>query len=203
MSKKKGTSSMEAWSKLDNRLVEMEDLIHKKQGNLQQLEEEYAACHDEHEKKYIGTAIKAAKLNLDDEIKFFEGLMEDSVATKAAVEAELESAASEEEEEDDEEKEDEDEEEVPRGPKTRKPGEENLTRKEFDKRLKAEVEKRLKEEKADAALIAANSKMDRLITAISEGLFRALQPRTCLNTLPGNMPKKPWKHLKRLTQSLS
>ena len=160
---------MEAWSKLDNRLVAMEDLIHKKQGNLQQLEEEYAASQDEQEKKYIGTAIKAAKLNLDDEIKFFEGLMEDSAATKAAVEGELESAASEEEEEDDEEKEDEDEEEVPRGPKTRKPGEENLTRKEFDRRLKAEVEKRLKEEKADAALIAANSKMDRLITAISEG----------------------------------
>jgi hypothetical protein len=119
MSKKKGTPSMEAWSKLDNRLVEMEDLIHKKQGNLQQLEEEYAACQDEHEKKYIGTAIKAAKLNLEDEIKFFEGLMEDSVATKAAVEAELESAASEEEEEDDEEKEDDDEEEVPRGPRPR------------------------------------------------------------------------------------
>ena len=49
----------------------MEDLIHKKQGNLKQLEEEYAVSQDEQEKKYIGTAIKAAKLNLDDEIKFF------------------------------------------------------------------------------------------------------------------------------------
>ena len=173
MSKKKGTSSMEAWSKLDNRLVEMEDLIRRKQGNVQLLEEEYAACPDEHEKKYIATAIKAAKLDLEDEIKFFEGLMADNVATKAAVEAELESAISE--EEDDEEKEDDDEEEVPRGPKVKKPGEENLTKRdfekklkeEFDKRLKAEVEKKLKEEKTDAAVIAANSKLDRLVTVVT------------------------------------
>ena len=92
---------MEAWSKLDNRLAEMEDLIHKKQGNVQQLEEEYAACPDEHEKKYIGTAIKAAKLDLEDEIKFFEGLMADNVATKAAVRAKLESEASDVQEEGD------------------------------------------------------------------------------------------------------
>ena len=175
---------MEAWSKLDNRLVEMEDLIRRKQGNVQLLEEEYAACPDEHEKKYIATAIKAAKLDLEDEIKFFEGLMADNVATKAAVEAELESAISE--EEDDEEKEDDDEEEVPRGPKVKKPGEENLTKRdfekklkeEFDKRLKAEVEKKLKEEKTDAAVIAANSKLERqgialdrlvtVVTALSE-----------------------------------
>ena len=69
---------MEAWSKLDNRLAAMEDLIHKKQANLKQLEEEYAVSLDEQEKKYIGTSIKAAKLDLEDEIKFFEGLMEDS-----------------------------------------------------------------------------------------------------------------------------
>ena len=124
---------MEAWSKLDNRLAAMEDLIHKKQANLKQLEEEHAVSLDEQEKKYMSTSIKAAKLDLEDEIKFFEGLMEDSAATKAAVEGELESSASEEEEEEDEE--DEDEEEVPRGPKTKKPGEENLTKKEFDKNL--------------------------------------------------------------------
>ena len=117
---------MKAWSKLDNRLVAKGDLIRKNQGNLQQLEKEYAASQDEQERKYIGTAIKTAKLNLIDEIKFFEGLLEDSAATKAAVGGKLESVASEEEEEEDEEEEDEDEEEVPRGPKTRKPGEENL-----------------------------------------------------------------------------
>ena len=78
---------MEAWSKLDNRLAVMEDLIHKKQGNLEQLEEEYAGSQDEQEKKYIGTSIKTAKLDLDDKIKFFEGLMKDSAATKAAVAA--------------------------------------------------------------------------------------------------------------------
>ena len=76
---------MEAWSKLDNRLAAMEDLIHKKQANLKQLEEEHAVSLDEQEKKYMSTSIKAAKLDLEDEIKFFEGLMEDSAATKAAV----------------------------------------------------------------------------------------------------------------------
>ena len=176
--KRKEKPSREVWSKLDNRLADIEDLIHKKQGNLKQLEEEYAASQDEQEKKYIGTSIKAAKLDLDDEIKFFEGLMEDSAATKAAVEGEFESSVSEEEKEEDEEDLHlEDEEEVPRGPKTKKPGEENLTKEEFDKklkaefdkRLKAEVEKKLKEEKTDAAVIATNSKVDRLITAISEG----------------------------------
>ena len=86
---------MEAWSKLDNRLVAKGDLIRKNQGNLQQLEKEYAASQDEQERKYIGIAIKAAKLNLIDEIKFFEGLLEDSAATKAAVGGKLESVASE------------------------------------------------------------------------------------------------------------
>ena len=100
--KRKEKPSMEVWSKLDNRLAAIEDLIHKKQGNLKQLEEEYAASQDEQEKKYIGTSIKAAKLDLDDEIKFFEGLMEDSAATKTAVEGELELSASEDDEEEDE-----------------------------------------------------------------------------------------------------
>ena len=86
---------MEAWSKLDNRLAAMEDLIHKKQANLKQLEEEFAVSLDEQEKKYIGTSIKAAKLDLGDKIK---GLRKDSAATKATVEGELESSASEEEE---------------------------------------------------------------------------------------------------------
>ena len=210
MSKKKGTLSMEAWSKLNDKLVAMGDLLHKNQSNLQQLEKEYEASQDERERKY-----KTAKLNLIDEIKFFEGLREDTVATKAAVRAKLESVASEEEEEEDKEEEDEDEgprgpeirkpgeenptrkrmtrgpetriwrgfgeenpirEKVPRRLETRKSGEENPTRKELDKGLKAEAEKRLKEKRADPALIAFNSKMDRmqsltdrLITAISEG----------------------------------
>ena len=108
--KKKESPSMGAWQKLDTRLATMHALIHKKKENLRKLKAEWGASTDEQEKRYMGTSIKAARLDLEHDISFFEGLMEDSAATKTAVEGELESSASE-----DDEEEDEVEEEVPRG----------------------------------------------------------------------------------------
>lgn len=90
---------MGAWQKLDNRLAAMEDLIHKKKANLLQLDAEYTASTDEQEKRYMATSIKAARLDLQQDISFFEGLMEDNAAIKLAVEEEFENATSEEEEE--------------------------------------------------------------------------------------------------------
>ena len=154
--KKKESPSMAAWQKLDSRLAMMHALIHKKKENLHKLEAEWGASTDEEEKRYMATSIKAARLDLQEDINFFQGLEEDNAATKAVVEEELENATSEEEEE-----------EIDLSGKTT--GEETFTKKEVDKMLKTEVERRMREEKQDATLTATNSKMDRLITALSEG----------------------------------
>ena len=157
--KKKESPSMGAWQKLDTRLATMHALIHKKKENLRKLKAEWGASTDEQEKRYMATSIKAARLDLQEDISFFEGLEEDNAATKAVVEEELENATSEEEED-----------EINlSGKTTREFGEETFTKKEVDKMLKTEVERRMREEKQDATLTATNSKMDRLITALSEG----------------------------------
>ena len=150
--KKKESPSMAAWQKLDSRLAMMHALIHKKKENLHKLEAEWGASTDEEEKRYMATSIKAARLDLQEDINFFQ----DNAATKAVLEEELENATSEEEEE-----------EIDLSGKTT--GEETFTKKEVDKMLKTEVERRMREEKQDATLTATNSKMDRLITALSEG----------------------------------
>ena len=97
--KKKESPSMGAWQKLDSRLAMMHALIHKKKENLRKLEAEWGASTDEEEKRYMATSIKAARLDLQEDINFFQGLEEDNAATKAAVEEELENTTSEEEEE--------------------------------------------------------------------------------------------------------
>ena len=153
--KKKRSSSRTAWERLDNRLAQGHDLIQKKRESLHKLEAEKEASTNDEERKYLTTSIKAAQLDLEQDVLFFQGLEED----KAAVEEELENGS-------DTETTEEDEDEVNSSKRTTRG--EAFTRKEVDEMLKTEVERRMREEKQDASLTATNSRMDRLITALSE-----------------------------------
>ena len=96
---KKNSSSRTAWERLDNRLAQGHDLIQKKRENLHKLETEKEASTNDEERKYLTTSIKAAKLDLEQDVLFFQGLEED----KAAVEVELENESDDETAEEDEE----------------------------------------------------------------------------------------------------
>ena len=135
--KKKKSSSRTAWERLDNRLAQGHDLIQKKRESLQKLEAEKEASTNDEERKYLTTSIKAAQLDLEQDVLFFQGLEED----KAAVEEELENGS-------DVETTEEDEEEANSRKRTARG--EGFTRKEVDEMLKTEVERRMKEEKQDA-----------------------------------------------------
>ena len=79
---KKKSSSRTAWERLDNRLAQGHDLIQKKRENLHKLETEKEASTNDEERKYLTTSIKAAKLDLGQDVLFFQGLEEDKVAVE-------------------------------------------------------------------------------------------------------------------------
>ena len=168
---KKKSSSRTAWERLDNRLAQGHDLIQKKRENLHKLETEKEASTNDEERKYLTTSIKAAKLDLEQDVLFFQGLEED----KVAVEEELENESEDETAEEDEEE----------ANSRRKPAKGRaFTRKEVDEMLKTEVERRMKEEKQDASITATNSRMDRLITALSEARGPTTGPETRERDVP-------------------
>ena len=168
---KKKSSSRTAWEGLDNRLAQGHDLIQKKRENLHKLETEKEASTNDEERKYLTTSIKAAKLDLEQDVLFFQGLEED----KVAVEEELENESEDETAEEDEEE----------ANSRRKPAKGRaFTRKEVDEMLKTEVERRMKEEKQDASITATNSRMDRLITALSEARGSTTGPETRERDVP-------------------
>ena len=150
------------WEKLDARLATGHALIQRKRENLRKLENEREDATSDEERRYLTTSIKAYQLDLEEDLLFFQGLEEDSATTKAAIEEELENGSDIEPSED----------EINPGAKTTREfgstREETFTLKEVDKMLKTEVEKRVREEKQDASITATNSRMDRLITALSE-----------------------------------
>ena len=174
---KKKSSSRTAWERLDNRLAQGHDLIQKKRGNLHKLETEKEASTNDEERKYLTTSIKAAKLDLEQDVLFFQGLEED----KAAVEEELENESDAETAEEDEEE----------ANSRRKPAKGRaFTRKEVDKMLKTEVERRMNEEKQDASITATNSRMDRLITALSEARGPTTGPETRERDVPTGVERR-------------
>ena len=152
---KKKSSSRAAWERLENRLAQGHELIQAKRDNLNKLETEKEASTTDEERRYLTTSIKAAKFDLEQDELFFQGLEED----KLLVEEELQNDSDTETAE----------EEVEEANSREKPATERaFTRKEVDDMLKVEVERRMKEEKQDASITATNSRMDRLITALSE-----------------------------------
>ena len=67
--KKKKSSSRTAWERLDNRLAQGHDLIQKKRENLHKLETEKEASTNDEERKYLTTSIKAAQLDLEQDVR--------------------------------------------------------------------------------------------------------------------------------------
>ena len=79
---KKKSSSRAAWERLENRLAQGHELIQAKRDNLNKLETEREASTTDEERKYLTTSIKAAKLDLEQDVLFFQGLEEDKAAVR-------------------------------------------------------------------------------------------------------------------------
>ena len=160
------------WEKLDAQLASGHALIQRKRANLSKLEEERDEATSEEEKKFLATSIKASQLDLDGDLAFFKDLEADNAATKLAIQEELNESDTEPGDED-----------INTGSKiTREFGssrqetyilrevdkEVEKRMREMEKEVDKEVEKRMREERQEASLTATNSRMDRLITALSE-----------------------------------
>ena len=145
-------SSLPALRRMDARMEAHHDIIQRKRQNIQLMTEERDEA-DEEEKKVLSTTIKALQMDLQEDLDFMKGIEEDFNATKAAVQEELERESEREVEEGEEPAEE-------RREKT-------YTGDEVEMMMAKEVDRRVRLEKHDSSIIAMESRMERLITALA------------------------------------